>query len=942
MLLRKLILGALLMATSVTFAQQASPQLPLDPDVRMGKLDNGLTYYIRHNNWPEHRVNFYIAQKVGAIQEEENQRGLAHFLEHMAFNGSDHFKGNDLIEWCRSKGIEFGGDLNAYTGIDQTVYNIDNVPSQNAGTVDSCLLILRDWSTGLTLDPKEIDKERGVIHEEWRMRTSAFMRMYERNLPTLYPGSKYGVRFPIGLMSVVDNFKPQELVDYYHKWYHPSHQGIIVVGDIDVDAIEAKIKKLFGNIKNPVNEAPIVKEAVPDNDKPIIVVDKDKEFQQSFVMLMMKQDTYPDSLKQQPEYLAQSYVISIAMDMLNNRLLEAAQKADCPYGSANVEYGPYLFASTKDATALTIRPKDMSLSAKSLQSAVVELLRASRFGFTQTEYDRARQNMMSMLDKAYSNKDKRYNTEFYEQYKGHFLSNEPATGIEYNYQLMKAMVPQIPLQVVNETMKQLVSENDTNLVIISFNNEKDGAVYPTKENLLDAVHRARAEQITAYVDNVKNEPLIAKLPAPGKIVKEEKNEKFGYTKLTLSNGATVLLKKTDFKKDVVSLTGEGGGGSALYDKADKANILVFDDVIAHSGLGNFSSTELQKALAGKIANADLTMNELKMGINGSSTPKDVETMLQMTYLYFTNIKKDNDAYNTLMSQLKTTLANRALSPDVALGDSVQTTLYGYTWRKQPLVSADLPNVSYDRILQMAKERTATAKGWLFEIIGNYDEATIRPLICQYLASLPAKQKPVVAKRQILPREKSYSNVFERKMETPKSTAYMLWLNTTMPYTLENSIKMDMAGQILSMVYLQKIREDAGAAYSCGAVGSARLDDDGVRVMRLIGFCPMKPEKQELARSIMKNATEELAEKCDKEMLEKVQQLMIKQYEDAQKTNSYWLAVMDKAYKFGLDMHTDTKRLIQAQTPESISAFMKALLKDSRQFTTVMLPAGEQK
>ena len=307
MKLRNLLVAALLMLAGMV---QAQPQMtiPVDKDVRIGRLSNGLTYYIRHNNWPENRANFYIAQKVGSIQEEESQRGLAHFLEHMAFNGSDHFKGNNLIEWCRANGIAFGVDLNAYTSIDQTVYNINNVPTQRPGAIDTCLIILRDWSTGLTLDQKEIDNERGVIHEEWRLRTSASSRMFERNLPALYPGSKYGLRYPIGLMSVVDNFKRKELVDYYHKWYHPDHQGLIIVGNVDVDKVEAQIKKLFGDIKNPENEAPIVDEQVPDNAEPIVVIDKDKEEQSSSVEVMFKHDVFPDSLKNTINYLIYDYV----------------------------------------------------------------------------------------------------------------------------------------------------------------------------------------------------------------------------------------------------------------------------------------------------------------------------------------------------------------------------------------------------------------------------------------------------------------------------------------------------------------------------------------------------------------------------------------------------------------------------------------------------------
>lgn len=360
MKIRHLFSALLLLCAGMLHAQMQMPPVPVDTAVRMGKLDNGLTYFIRYNNWPEHRANFYIAQKVGSIQEEESQRGLAHFLEHMAFNGSDNFKGNDLIEYLRSIGVEFGSDLNAYTSIDQTVYNIDNVPTTRQSSLDSCLLILRDWSTGLTLDPKEIDKERGVIHEEWRLRTSAQSRMFERNLPKLYPGSKYGVRYPIGLMSVVDNFSPKELRDYYEKWYHPSNQGIIVIGDVDVDHTEAMIKKLFGGIKNPVNQAPVLNEPVPDTSEPIVIIDKDKEQRTSNVQVMFKHDTYPDSLKQSVEYILYDYVRGAALNMLNNRYTEAAQKADCPYVGAGASDGNYIFAKTKDAFSIFAQPKDPS------------------------------------------------------------------------------------------------------------------------------------------------------------------------------------------------------------------------------------------------------------------------------------------------------------------------------------------------------------------------------------------------------------------------------------------------------------------------------------------------------------------------------------------------------------------------------------------------------
>ena len=937
MKVRNLFLSLLMLLCATSVFAQMDPPVPVDTAFRIGKLPNGLTYFIRHNNWPEHRANFYIAQKVGSIQENEDQRGLAHFLEHMAFNGSEHFKGNDLIEWCRAHGIQFGADLNAYTSIDQTVYNIDNVPTQSQSALDSCLLILRDWSCGLSLEQDEIDKERGVIHEEWRLRTSPNSRMLERNLEKLYPGSKYGRRYPIGLMSVVDNFKRKELVDYYHKWYHPNHQGIIVIGDVDVDKTEAEIKRLFGDIKNPANEAPLVDEPVPDNDKPIVVIDKDKEFQQSVVMMMMKHDVYPDSLKQRFSYLMTNYVKDAAISMLGTRFAEAAQKADCPFVNADASDDNYLLSKTKDAFGISVLPKNMGLSADALKAAYLVVKQAAQYGFTATEYDRFKQNQLSGLDKAWEARDKRPNSQFYGQALDYFLSNEPMPSLENTYQMMKQVIPMIPLEAVNGVLPELLSKSDTNLVIISFNNEKDGAVYPTEDQLLQAVHEARTAEVKPYVDNVKQEPLIKQLPKAGKIKKETKSKQFGYNILKLSNGVTVLLKKTDYKKDQVAMIGTGGQGSSVYGQSDAANLNVFDDVIDNSGLGDFSSIELGKALAGKIANAKLTMDERRMSIGGSSTPKDVETMLQLTYLYFTNIRKDNDAFNNLMQQYELTLKNRALSPETALGDTLTNALYPGQWRVKPLLMDDLKSISYDRILQMAKERTANANGWVFEIIGNYNDSTIRPLICQYLGALPSKGKNTPSERVTRTTSDNVDKVFTRKMETPKANSYVIWLNTKMPWSQEHALQANIAGQIMSMIYLKKIREEASAAYTCGAQGSFSMADDGYHIGQLIAYCPMKPEKKDIAIKIMNEQMDSLGVTCDKEMLEKVQKAMLKSHESAVKTNGYWQDIVWTNYIFGRDDDSQYLQLVKSQTPEKISAFVKEFLASANKVSVVMLP-----
>lgn len=939
MRIKHLLVAALLFITgsaAVVAQEMQLPPIPVDTAVRIGKLPNGLTYYIRHNGYPEHRVNFYIAQRVGSIQEEENQRGLAHFLEHMAFNGSENYPGDKLLEYMRSIGVEFGRDLNAYTSIAETVYNIDNVPSGNLAALDSCLLVLKDWSNGLTLDDKEIDKERGVIENEWRLRSSADQRMFERNLEKMYPGSKYGRRMPIGTMEVVKNFKPDVLRAYYHKWYRPDNQAIIVVGDIDVNRTEQKIKEMFSGIKLDPNATPVVPEPVPDNNEAIIIVDKDKEQQINIVQLIFKHDDVPDSLKGNLAYMLQTYAVSLSTQMLNARLAEVAQNADCPFVQAGVSDGDYLFAKTKDAFMAYCVPKPGQTDA-AVSAVMREVMRATKFGFTATEYARAKSEYMSQLESVYTNRDKRNNSVYCNLYTRNFLDNEPIPSIDDEYMIMQQLSPAIPVEAINETMKQLVSVTDTNLVVLSFNTEKEGAVYPTEEGIKKAIDAVHGEQLTAWVDNVKQEPLIAQLPAKGKIVSEKENTTLGYKELALSNGARVLLKKTDYKDNEVLLNASSKGGSSLLGEEDIINAKAFDAVIGSSGLGNFDVTELQKALAGKQANVNLQLANFHEIVSGSSTPKDIETLFQLTYLYFTDIKKDEKSYAQLMTTLETILKNQELSPDAAFSDSLMVTLYSRNPRNTNIKLEDLKKINYDRILQIAKERTANAGDFTFEIVGNFDEAAIRPLIEQYIASLPGNGQKEQWKKISTYNRGEAVNKFTRKMETPKANAYMYWYNLDVPYSLENAVAVGAAGEVLEMIYLKKIREDAGAAYSAGAAGSCQYGGD-TPFTALIGICPMDPAKSDLALKIMDEEAKKLCTTVDADMLNKVKEAMLKKADDAARTNGYWLSVIDTFDEYGIDTHTTYKDLVKALTPEKVAKVVKdVIFAGGNSVKVIMLP-----
>ena len=925
-------------SVNVTKAQGMGP-IPVDDQVRIGKLDCGLTYYIRHNNYPENRVNFYIAQRVGSIQEEESQRGLAHFLEHMAFNGSEHFngEGNSIIDYTRSLGVAFGKDLNAYTSIAETVYNINDVPSTRQSAIDSCLLILKDWSNGLLLTDEEIDKERGVIHEEWRLRRSAQQRMLENQLENLYPGSKFGKRMPIGLMEVVDNFKYNELRDYYHKWYRPDNQALVIVGDVDVDHIEAQIKELFKGLPAPdPNAAQVVDELVPDNEEPIIVIDKDKEQQYSQVMVMFKHEAMPKEIKGDKMYMVIDFAKQMMGSMLNQRLEEKAQEPDCPFIQASAYDGNYLFANTMDAFTMGIMPKDGQTEAAT-EAVVTEAMRAAKYGFTATEYERAKEDYMSRLERQYNERNKISNARLAAQYYRNYLDNEPIPSIEQEYEIMSQYVPMLPVELVNQMLPGFISTTGENLVVLNFNQEKDGAVYPTADGLKAAVDAGLTAEVEAFVDNVKQEPLIAQLPKPGKIQKEKVNDQLGYKELELSNGARVILKKTDFKENEIRMNAFQRGGASLYGEKDWANTNLLPLATMTSGLGEFSNTELQKALAGKQASAMFSMDNYEDALTGNSTVKDLETLFQLTYLSFTDLRKDEKSFNQFKGQVEAMLKNRDLDPSNVFEDSVSYILANHDWRDKPFTIDDLNQVDLDRMIEIAKERTANAANYTFIFVGAFDEEVIRPLIEQYIATLPGKKGM----------QSNFVNVathpvgqtithFTRKSETPKAMAQIYWYDTKMPCSTENVIKSNILGQVLSKIYLQKIREDAGAAYSAGARGWSTYEGNNV-FTAVMASCPVKPEFADMAIQIMNDEIANACNNIDQTTLKEIKELAVKDLTTNFKENGYWLKTIHNYLFTGVDGHTGVLDIVNAQTPETIAAFARQLLSSGNKVEVVMLP-----
>lgn len=911
----------------VTFATTASAQmtdpLPLDPAVRKGTLPNGLTYYVRHNETPKGQADFYIAQKVGSILEEENQRGLAHFLEHMCFNGTKNFPGNQIVSWLETKGVKFGRDLNAYTAVDETVYNINNVPvANNVAVQDSCLLILHDWADGLLLLPEEIDKERGVIHEEWRSRNVGQQRLMEQLAPTVYPGSKYGYRLPIGTMEVVDNFKPQALRDYYETWYRPDQQGIIVVGDIDVDRIENKIKEMFGPIKMPANAKERVYEAVPDNAETIYAIGADPEMSNARASIFFKSDVIPVEMRNTMIYEIQDAVTTLATMMLNNRLDEITASPDAPMAAAGTFYGNFFLSKTKDALTGVAIGKDGDI-LNGLKSVYREILRAKRGGFTVSEYDRAREELLSRLEKDYNNREKAENNTYVQEYVRNFIDNVPAPGIEFEYQTAKKILPQLPVDAINQAFKELVT--DSNRIVMVMMPEKEGFVVPTVDQVKQAMAEVDAEDIPAFVDEVKAEPLIANLPAPGKVVSTRELPEWGAVEWTLSNGAKVVAKHTDFKADEIVMDAQALGGTSIYPDSYNETLVALPMMLQQYGLGTYTYKDIQKYLQGKQCGVSLSFDTYTRDISGTSTPKDLKTMMELLYSNFTQFNLSADELQATKNTMIGILHNQETNPQYIFGADVSKALYSNS-RNYVISTAIIEAAKLDQITKIVKDATANAADYTFFFVGNFDPAQLQTLCEQYIATLPADaakaQTKLPAFNPALGIQKGDKlTKFTAPMQTPQTFAAVVEFGN-LPYNAKNALVASIAGQILTQRLLTTVREDMGAVYSIGAYGA--MNRTSSENATLQSSFPMKPEMQDKVLEVVAKEFANMESNVKAEELNKVVEYMVKDATEKLEKNDSWLNGMAGAAINGVDTFNGKVDLLKTLTVADVQNYVKEL------------------
>lgn len=907
--------------------------LPVDSAVRVGTLPNGLTYYIRHNETPKGQADFYIAQKVGSILEDDSQRGLAHFLEHMCFNGTENFPGKGIINWLESVGVKFGQNLNAYTSIDETVYNISAVPVARKSVQDSCLLILHDWANALTLDPAEIDAERGVIHEEWRRSMAGQMRILENLLPTIYPDNKYGYRLPIGTMEVVDNFPPQVLRDYYHTWYRPDQQGIVVVGDIDPDYIEAKIKEIFTPIKMPENAKERYYVPVEDTPGTIYAIGSDPEQKMGLVAMMFKfDDEMPRELRNSMEYLQYKYILDIISTMLQNRLSEIANSADSPFAQAQFGIDDFLMSKTKKAVELDVIAKGNDV-IPGVEAAYRELLRAARGGFTPGEYERATAELRSRYQKMFDSRANTPTENFSREYVRSFIDNTPIPGIEIEKQIIDMLTYGMPLEAVNSVLPELIKAD--NRIVMAAVPQNDTFKVPAEAELAAVIAAVDAETIEPYKDTMKTEPLIPNLAPAGTIASEKHLSDWDATEYTLSNGLHVIVKPTEFKANEIRFIAQARGGFSAEPDSQADNIKFLDYAMSFNGLGDYTNSDIKKYLQGKQVSVDIDIDKYTRTLTGNSTVADLPTLMELIHAYFTEFTITPDEFAAAQNMVKGVLGNQESTPEYNFSKLIYSTMYASPL-EQMLSVAAIDRADREATIDLVHRMLANPADFTFYFVGNIDMDSFKPLMEKYLANLPAGKSVELKLNPALEPSLGKKDVSEKMaMQTPQTWVCYLISNPT-EFTAANKAVSSMALQIMSKRLLEKVREEMGATYSIGSYGNlGRMGENNF--VAQIPF-PMKPEMRDEALAAIDTIISEMAQNVTDAELSPVKEFMIKQARESKEENKDWADHMAATGLNGVQTFLNAEETYNAVTTADIMNFWKKVLEGGNRSLILLNPA----
>jgi zinc protease len=935
--MKRLITFSLLAFVAITATAQGAMEInvPTDPDFRIGKLANGLTYYIRHNTEPAGRASYYIIQNVGAILEKDNQNGLAHFLEHMAFNGTKHFPDKGILNTLERHGVAFGRNINAYTSFDETVYNLSDVPVDKPGLLDTSLMILADWSDFLTLNEEEIDKERGVIIEEWRSRRNASWRMMTQMLPVLFEGSQYAVRDIIGDTAVIKNFEPETLRNFYHDWYRTDLQAIAVVGDIDVDDVEAKIKEIFSPIPAVDNPLPRPQNLLVPKQGTKYLLITDPEAPETSVSLITH-DREPDLRKKDIDYIRDGYVVALMNRMMSSRFSEIVQKGTPPFVNGSLNYSDFL---ARDYNALvlsaTVREDQETMA---FEAALTELERVKRHGFTKGELERAKATMLANFENMYKQRDKISNDRWASQASDHFLTGEPIPSLDLQYEYYKKILPEITLEEVSSRLQGLISD-DNSFIVVEGPDDRD---HLSEAEAFELVNKVKAADIKPYEDLTGGTDLIGE-PLPGaEVIKSVALPQFSATEWTLSNGAKVVFRHADYEKDNVTLSGYAFGGESLYHDSLAPSLSLFPAVISMYGAGEFDNVALTKMLAGKKASVSLGLQETLQTVSGSSTPKDFETMMQLLYLRFAQPNYNREAYDAIIGRYTAVITAMQKNPNKIMSDSLQMNMTGYHPRTFLMTPESMKLISYDDVNYIYQTAFDDASAFTFFITGNIDEEVAREMAARYIGSLPSKQGSETWKDLGMDQpEGMVRKEIAIPLAVPKATVIMSY-SADSKFVPTNYLKMEVLKNILDLVYTEKVREEEGGTYGVSLNTSSEKRPQE-KTNLLIAFECDPARAPELKEIIYRELADMAGNGPSQVNLEKAVSNMLKTREEEREHNSYWGKAVQGYYLNGIDRNdpANYEDILNKLTTKDIRKVVKKLLAKADLLELVFVPENKQ-
>ncbi|MGG7663063.1 M16 family metallopeptidase [Dyadobacter sp. BHUBP1] len=917
-------------SVATVHAQDLNTQkIPLDPSVKTGKLKNGITYYIKKNAEPRNRAELRLAVKAGSVLETDAQQGLAHFMEHMNFNGTTHFPKNELVNFLQKTGVRFGADLNAYTGFDETVYMLP-IPTDSAGLLEKGIQVLEDWAHGALLDPSEIEKERGVVLEESRMGRGAQQRMRDKFLKVILNNSRYAERLPIGKDSILKSFKPETIKAFYQDWYRPDLMAVIAVGDFDVAKVEALISQKFGSMKPPVNPKKRIRYDIPLDGSTKVAIVTDPEYPQNLVQLIYKQ---PNTKEKSLQDVRNNFAQELYNAMMGQRMQELTQKANPPFLYGASQYGDFL--GNLDSYTSIALAKDAASMKTALTTLLEENARVQKFGFTQPELDRAKKDFYNAVEEDYKERDKTKSANHVQEYLNHFLHDKAFMGADAYFEFVKKHLDGVTLAEINKLAKKYITDKNRAVVIMGPEKSKDAL--PTEAEIRTLLNEA-GKDVTAYVDDVVDAPLLKSEPVAGKIAGEKTLDKLGVTELTLSNGVKVLLKPTDFKNDEILIKATAKGGYSLFPGERETGIFT-SYLVQSGGVGPYNQTQLQKFLAGKTASAGPYLSELTEGIGGNTNPKDLETTFQLIYAYFTEPRKDADVVTGILANQKAYLENmqKTLTPEKVYSDSLNAVLTSRNPKRQPLKPESIDKVNLDRAFEIYKNRFADASDFVFTIVGAFKPETIKPLIEKYLGSLPSSDRDDTFNHpDIFPPKGRIEKVIYKGLE-PKSRVTLV-SSGEYDYNPENNVQIEALQEILQIKLIESLREEESGVYGVSvSEGTDKFPTGHYRFSIGFGCAPENVDK------LVKRAQEEIdkikTNGADQKDIEKFVAETQRKTETALKTNGFWLDYLDDNTFLGDDLNEifEQDRLLKSVTVASTKAAARKYFNDDNFIKVVLMP-----